>query len=363
MKILFLSQFHGSWIEEEISILKELQFQVYYVQYFPKFKIRWISEFIRAFVVFVKSLPIVRRVDIIYSWWSFTLSFMGVLLAKIFKKKIIINVIGFELFKENWNFRKWGALHSALNRALITFVIRNATQVITISHQNAKQIRSLFGIDPKVVYEGIDISKFSKNLAKINKINENVHTPILLTVVTLSLPNIYRKGCDVLLRALATLLSNGYKLELIIVGEKLDGYQELCKLIRDLKINNYVKFTGRISDEDLLELYSKCDIYVQPSRQEGFPTTLVEAMACGKPIISTAIPSVREVVRNNREGILVPSNDPSKLAEAVINVLSDTDLMKKLSTNAQVRAKMFSKYIRKRELKKVLVDVFQNVKN
>jgi glycosyltransferase involved in cell wall biosynthesis len=305
-----------------------------------------------------------NKVDVIYCWWAFSLSFVGILLAKVYRKKIIINAIGFEISKEIFSLDsiswKWGALHNPLQRFLVVVSLKNATRIITISKQNAKLIKNLVGIIPEVIYEGVETQKFFSNVqshTRKKKVNKNV---VLLTVATLSSSNIKRKGLDILMKAVAMLLFEGYNLELVVVGEKLDGYQELRKLIYSLKINEKVKFIGKISEKELLRLYSECDIYVQPSRQEGFPTTLIEALSSGKPIISTKIPSIEEVIEDGKDGILVPPNCPSSLANALKKLIIDVRLREFLVEHSRYKSLLFSKDMRKDRLR-IFFDDFLDI--
>jgi glycosyltransferase involved in cell wall biosynthesis len=117
----------------------------------------------------------------------------------------------------------------------------------------------------------------------------------------------------------------------------------------------YVIFTGKISNTKLVEMYQQCEVFVLPSRQEGFPTVAAEAQACGKPVIATNISSIPEVIKHNVTGILVPANNPQELANAIITVLSNNDLKINLSKNAREHViKNFSKELRKEKITKLL---------
>jgi glycosyltransferase involved in cell wall biosynthesis len=113
---------------------------------------------------------------------------------------------------------------------------------------------------------------------------------------------------------------------LIIVGwgtlEK-----ELMQLTTQLNLQDKVIYTGKLTRPKIFEILSITDLFVLSSHWEGFGIVLAEAMALGKPVISSNTHGTREVVENGKSGILVPVNDPRSLAETVLNLLARPDLM------------------------------------
>jgi glycosyltransferase involved in cell wall biosynthesis len=88
-------------------------------------------------------------------------------------------------------------------------------------------------------------------------------------------------------------------------------------------------------------LYDKCDVFVLPSMEEGFGLALIEAMSYGKPVVATHVGGIPEVVQDGISGILVPARDPTALANALLNVLSDNGLRRKLALEGKRRSQMF----------------------
>ena len=130
-----------------------------------------------------------------------------------------------------------------------------------------------------------------------------------------------QKGFDLLIRALALLARAAADVELVIAGE---GPEEpaLRRLAQELKVADRVTFTGRVAE--LGALMSECFAFVLPSRYEGFPNVLLEALACGAATIAADCPSgPREILAGGRHGVLVPCEDPEALAQAVLSLRSD----------------------------------------
>jgi glycosyltransferase involved in cell wall biosynthesis len=129
-----------------------------------------------------------------------------------------------------------------------------------------------------------------------------------------------QKGYDLLIQALPMVQKSFSGVKLLILGEG-EEEKSLKKLAHSLEISEKVLFLGLRSDVDRLLQCS--EIFVLPSRWEGFPNVLLEAMAAGKPVVATAVGGVRELVVDEVTGILVPPQDETALADAITLLLSD----------------------------------------
>jgi len=129
-----------------------------------------------------------------------------------------------------------------------------------------------------------------------------------------------QKGYDHLIRAMPMVQSAFPGVKLLILGE---GEEEnnLKKLADSLELTEKVIFTGLRSDVD--SLLHCIEIFVLPSRWEGLPNVLLEAMAAGKPVVATAVGGIPELVVQGVTGVLVPPQDTLALADAIKGLLSD----------------------------------------
>jgi len=93
-------------------------------------------------------------------------------------------------------------------------------------------------------------------------------------------------------------------------------------------------FFGELSHEKTLELVSSSDILLSTSKEEGLPTVIVEAMALGKCVIATAVGGVPEIIKDRKNGILVPPSAPDKIAQAVIELLDNSEMRREISKTA-----------------------------
>lgn len=145
-----------------------------------------------------------------------------------------------------------------------------------------------------------------------------------------------RKGLPYLLLALARLVKF-HKIKTLVVG---GGYCStyLKKLSKALKLNNVVIFCGEIPHNELPNFFAACDLFVLPSLQEGLGIAILEAMASEKPVVATRTSGILDVVKNNETGLLVDPADPEQLAKAIVHVISDKGLAKKLGKGGRKEA-------------------------
>jgi len=149
--------------------------------------------------------------------------------------------------------------------------------------------------------------------------------PSPLTVGFLSLLDSHHryKGLDVLLQALQNL---PVRLRVGGGGEDLDRYRQRA---RELGVANRVEFLGFVPDAELNAFYGSCHVFALPStdgRREGFGLVLLEAMACGRPVLTTPIVGIAGDVEPRDVGLLVPPNDPEALATALRELARRPDL-------------------------------------
>ncbi len=119
-------------------------------------------------------------------------------------------------------------------------------------------------------------------------------------------------------------------------GGSLEG--RLRRLVAKLGLGDQFLMRGHISFQspDLVRLYQRAAVVVQPSHYEGMPGSLLEAMACGRPVVASAISAHAEVIRNEEEnGLLVPPHAPEAMAEAIVRLLKEREERVRLGRNAR----------------------------
>ena len=211
--------------------------------------------------------------------------------------------------------------------------LRRARFAVTISDYNLRQLSSLAN-DARLVriYNGLDLGQFSPNGVRPQL------PPLLLAVGRV----IEKKGFEHLIRACAALRRSAYDFRCRIVG-KGEELPRLQHLVSELGLDGFVELPGPLPREELLDLYRRASVVVAPcvvgsdGNRDGLPTVLIEAMALGVPVVSTAVTGIPELVEHGRTGLLVPERDPRALAEAIRTVVADRDLAGTLSAAARDR--------------------------
>ncbi len=150
-----------------------------------------------------------------------------------------------------------------------------------------------------------------------------------------------KKGFDVFVDACALLKQDGVPFEAWIVGESGEHEDEIRAKIAAHGLSEQVCMPGPMSQSELYAEYLRSTVFCLPSRvladgdRDGIPNVLLEAMACGVPVISTGISGIPEAISNGIDGLLVPPDDPKALADALLRIHREPGLASRLSAAAQ----------------------------
>jgi phosphatidylinositol alpha-1,6-mannosyltransferase len=151
---------------------------------------------------------------------------------------------------------------------------------------------------------------------------------ILLTVARLTASDSY-KGVDHVIQALATVLSAVPDAYFVVVGDG-DDRGRLESLAVDAKVRDHVQFVGTKAGEELAGYYHACDVFVMPSRSEGFGVVFLEAMSHGKPVVAANSGGAPEVVDDGVTGLLVEYGDVPTLASSLVRLLRDGECRQRM---------------------------------
>lgn len=219
-----------------------------------------------------------------------------------------------------------------LNRYLGIFTDR----VVAVSEEVKKEIVRYDSVPENkvaVIYNGVDRKRFVDIDAQ--SIRSEFHIPKSTPIIGTVGRFFPQKGQKYLLEAVAKVRNKFPHIAVFVIG---DGSlkEELQDHTKKLNIEQNIIFTG--VRRDIPALLSAMDIFIFPSLWEGFGNALVEAMAAGKPIIATDIPSVREILDSGKSGIVVPPANSEAIARSLDLLLSDRALAENLGNAARERA-------------------------
>ena len=179
---------------------------------------------------------------------------------------------------------------------------------------------------------GVDINRF-KHEDDINIKEDFDAEYLILSVGRL----IDWKGTKYLITAMKEIIKKIPNAKLVIGGIGPEK-ENLEKLTEELKLKNNVIFTGYIEDIDLLKYYASSDIFVLPSinlngHTETLGVVLLEAMACGTPVIGSNVGGIPDIIKDGYNGFLVSEKSPEDLADKIIELLSNKELAEEFATN------------------------------
>jgi glycosyltransferase involved in cell wall biosynthesis len=278
-------------------------YKIYYPKYF-KFpsplsdKIDWYNYY-KAAARTIRKEKI--EFDIIHSHGLFPDSYSAALISEQFHKPLVVHVHDSFI----------NLIYEKFPRK-INFISKIAAKLLPVSRFQAKMLTDTLkeaNIENKieVIYNGVDLDIF-----KIKPAEERESNSFQIVFVGNNYKN---KGLPILLEAIAN-LKGKYKIKLDIVGEGSDK-EEMIELVQGAGLDDFVNFKGNISNNILAEQLPGYNLLVLPSEFETFGIVLIEALACGIPVISTNITAIPEIVSDDEIGILITPGSVEELTEAI----------------------------------------------
>ena len=212
---------------------------------------------------------------------------------------------------------------------------------VTVSEYWKKKLKEVYGVDSYVVHNGVDVKRFDP---------DGYPKPERNGVDILFVGGLEaRKGLEHLFLAVENLLPKHPDTRLTVLGrsgmtstQEFDERRLFSILAKRLGIGRNVRFLEQVSDEQLPTLYALCDVFVLPSRMEGWGLALMEAMAMMKPVVATRVGGIPELVEDGKTGYLVDLGDVLGLSEAITKLIENPSLRKKMGRQGRLSAKKYT---------------------
>ena len=222
----------------------------------------------------------------------------------------------------------------------LPFTIRAADAIIADSVATRDDLNRLLGIPIQrihVVYLGVQERFKPQPAERVSALRERylLSRPFILYLGTLE----PRKGIDTLIDAFAQ-IAGSHAIDLIIAGKKGWWWNSLSAQIGRHNLEQRIHFLDYVPDEDLPTLFSAASLFAFPSRYEGFGLPVLEAMACGTPVVCANTSSLPEVTGD--AAFLVPANNPTLLADTFRKVIDKPEIAARLSQTGRSRAAEFT---------------------
>jgi len=214
------------------------------------------------------------------------------------------------------------AKKNILTKYLTKFVCAKSDVITVTSDYLAVELKKYSPKHPFVIPFGIDLTKFKSKERRMDKAET-----IVVGIVKL-LKDIY--GIKTLIDAFNIVLNKNksQKIKLLIVGDG-DKRNEYEQKVNEYGIADFVEFAGYVQPKNICEIYNKIDLAVFPSHDESFGVALIEAMACGIPVIASNITAFKEIFKNGDVGDLVITHNAESFAERIIYYLENPQYFSK----------------------------------
>ena len=229
-------------------------------------------------------------------------------------------------------------------KMFVRLALKKAKSVVSVSNNTKTDCIKYFNIPVdkiKVIYPGNKNNLYQiKDVEAINEILKKYGLPqnFLLFVGTLE----PRKNIGNIIKAYKDyLLENPHKnFPLLLVGKKGWYYEDFFQLVKDLKLEKNIIFTGYLPEEILPFLYSRAEVFIYPSLYEGFGLPVLEAMSCGAPVITSNTSSLPEVAGD--AAIFVDPNNINEIKLAIEKIISDQSFRNSLKEKGLIQSQKFS---------------------
>jgi len=273
-------------------------------------------------IKYLKSLPLLMKTiknfnpEIIHAHYASSYGLLGALTRF---KPFILSVWGSDI--------SYFPYINIFNRWLMRFIINRASMICSTSSYMKEIIQDEYGrLDVEVISFGVDINFFKpyKNRSKIFKVG---------TIKSIESHN----GIDCLIDA-ANILIKDYKkdFDFTIVG---DGSlkEQMIQKVKDLELEEHIKFTGHVPHEKILKYFNSLSVFIAVSKRESFGVSVLEAASCEVPSITSNIGGLTEVNLDNKTGIVIDYNNPTKLANSILLLYEKEGFRLKLGRQARAR--------------------------
>jgi glycosyltransferase involved in cell wall biosynthesis len=254
-----------------------------------------------------------RRVELIYL--NTSASIWAAKAAKLLRIPVIFHI------REDLR-----GLNNLIIRAKIRFC---SDKIILISNWMKSFIRSS---KAAVVHNTVDIADFQHLDPDRIRLEFNVKNRVIIFIGSLE----ERKGIKYLLKAFPLIKASVPDVKLLIVGKPLPGQKGYLNMLKNLAKDQNIIFAG--TRPDVYDIIAAGDILAAPSLSEAFGRTVIEAMACGKPVVASNVGGIPEIVEDGKTGILVPPKDEKAIADAVIKLFTSKDLAGSMGAAGRKRA-------------------------
>ncbi|MCW4034696.1 MAG: glycosyltransferase family 4 protein [Candidatus Bathyarchaeota archaeon] len=275
---------------------------------------------------------VIQKSDIVHAHGHVYLSsYLAGMFAKKYKKPFIVTQHNTFIDYESW----LNVVENLNDFVVGKSVLKKADRILTVSNETKKYVLRLGANKTKtsVIYNGVDTETFhpANKKENQNKLGLPTNRKIVLSVRRL----VYKNGLGTLIESVPY-VAKKYPDILFVVAGKGPSKTLIEERIKELNIEHNIKLTGFVPDELLPNYYAAADYFVLPSASgEGLPLVLLEAMSSGRTVVATIVGGTPEILKHNKNGLLVPAKQPKAMADAFCELLSNENLGQVLGEEAR----------------------------
>ena len=274
--------------------------------------------------------------DVIHAHWLLPNGFIGAIVAKLCNIRLVITLHGSDIFVSKLN---------PAFKELAKWTLKHAAMVTSVTPTFLPDLAAL-GVPEErrcLIPNGVDPEVFPPPTHKeLTELQNELSIPKEQLVVFALGRIVLKKGFDILIQALPYVRSECPQTTVIIGGDGSD-LARLKALAKEKGVSDIIRFPGTINRSWVPIYFHLSDLFVLPAvvdpmgNMDGCPIVILEAMACGKPVVSSEISGIPVVVRNGRTGSLVEEKNPEALAKAIIFLLKDSERREQFGKAGQQR--------------------------
>jgi len=297
-------------------------FQIYRTKFYN-------IKFLGCVIFWTNIIPILKKInpDIIHSQ-MIGMGVPALAAKKLFGKPYVVWGRGSDVY-----------LSRKFEKLILKPVVKNADAVIALTEQMKGKIEEYYKRDAFVIPNGINLGEFD-NLSK-----ENLRIELRIgqdEKVIIYIGRLYPvKGVEYLIKAMNLIKNKEPNTKLILIGDGSEK-EKLREMVKKLNLDDCVIFLPQVSNQNIPKYTVASDVFVLPSLSEGFPLTILEAMASGLPIVTTRICGLPEIIKEGENGFLVEPANPEQLAEKILFILENDESRAKISANNKESVKQYS---------------------
>jgi glycosyltransferase involved in cell wall biosynthesis len=259
------------------------------------------------------------------------------------------------------SYQKFG---NAYRRLFVPRIVKKSRKIITVSHFEKNRIGEFFKIqnDPRLVavYNGVS-EYFAPVLdkAELKRVKEKYNLPDhFFFFLGNTDPKKNTRGTIIAFSDFVK--QTGSDIELVMLDYDHFELEKLLDEIGDEKLINQIILTGYITNTDLPAIYSQCEVFLYPSLRESFGIPMLEAMACGVPVITSNTSSMPEIAGD--AALIIDPYKPEEITQMMINIVSDNMLRSKLIHKGLERSKLFTWKMMAEEVLLIYEEIFNSAK-